>query len=122
MKVKRVGSSQSTAPATNRIPWVCASCLRSERFIVWFGLHGVGKPPGAVLSLGHTGGVPIIFGFDGRFGLSPSLIVLEEYAPELHGGPLFPREAGFSFQRCIRDTVFQRVDVRFAPLPISHVL
>ena len=122
MKVKRVGSSQSTAPATNRIPWVCASCLRSERFIVWFRLHGVGKPPGAVLSLRLAGGVPIIFGFDGRFGLSPGLVVLEEYAPELHGGLLFPREAGFSFQRCIRDTVFQRVDVRFAPLPISHVL
>ena len=122
MKVKRVGSSQSTAPATNRIPWVCASCLRSERFIVWFRLHGVGEPPGAVLPLRLAGGVPAVFGFNGRLRFTPRLVVLEEYAPELHGGLLFPREAGFSFQRCIRDTVFQRVDVRFAPLPISHVL
>ena len=85
MKVKRVGSSQSTAPATNRIPWVCASCLRSERFIVWFRLHGVGKPPWAVLSLRLAGGVPAVFGFNGRLGFTPRLVVLEEYAPELHG-------------------------------------
>ena len=85
MKVKKVGSSQSTAPATNRIPWRSASCLRSERFIIGFGLRGVGEPPGAVLSLGLAGGVPVVFCFDGRFGLSPRLVVLEEYSPELHG-------------------------------------
>ena len=85
MKVKRVGSSQSTAPATNRIPWVCASCLRSERFIIGFRLHGVGKPPWTVLSLRLAGGVPAVFGFNGRLRFTPRLVVLEKYAPELHG-------------------------------------
>ena len=101
MKVKRVGSSQSTAPATNRMPWVCASCLRSERFIIGFGLHGVGKPPWAVLPLRLAGGVPAVFGFNGRLRFTPRLVVLEKYAPELHGGLLvrfFP--AGLKLQHC----------------------
>ena len=82
MKVKRAGSSQSTAPATNRIPWCSASCLGV--IIFGFRLHGVGKPPLSVLALRMAGGVPIVFCFDNALRVAPGVVVLEEYAPELH--------------------------------------